>query len=62
MRKSTSTPTKGGEEANPDFSIMSIITPVSKQTHKSVLEETVNVTMAERVLDAPSSSHKRKST
>lgn len=66
VKKSTSTPTKGNEEANPDFSMMSVITPISKQPYKSVLEETVNLTFADSTstttLQIPVPTRKRKST
>lgn len=62
VKKSTSTPTKGGEQENPDFSTISIIAPVSRQSYKSVLEETTNVTVSERTIEVPVSGLKRKST
>lgn len=59
VKKSTSTPTKGNEGADPDFSMMSVIAPM-KTGERSVLQETANTSSMSRM--GTPSGLKRKSS
>lgn len=60
VKKGTSTPTKGNEDVNPDFSMMSVIAP-PRSSEKSVLQETVNVSSISQINAHTPISLKRKS-